>query len=158
MSLSLNGGLAAAVTGPASSSRCDGPASPARAACHAVPSPHILVVDDEAGVRALTSQILARQGYATLEAQSGEEGLLRFLEAPEAVRLVILDLGLPGMDGEECLARLRQVNPAVRVIVVSGRQDEGLRPRLLAAGACAFLTKPFGIHELVEQVAAVLAR
>lgn len=116
-------------------------------------APPILVIDDEPQIRRFLRIALTANGYQVLEAARGREGLE--LVATRAPELVVLDLGLPDMDGEEVLHELRQWSP-VPVIILSVRSDEGQKVRLLDAGADDYVTKPFGIQELVARVRVAL--
>jgi two-component system KDP operon response regulator KdpE len=118
-----------------------------------VQAPTILIVDDEPQIRRFLRIALNANGYAVLEAGRGREGLE--LAATRAPDLVVLDLGLPDMDGEQVLQELRQWS-RVPVIILSVRSDEGQKVRLLDAGADDYVTKPFGIQELVARVRVAL--
>ena len=80
----------------------------------------ILVVDDEQPIRLTVRAILQYRGYKVIEAISGEEGLQKFRAAPQAPDLVLLDLDMPGWDGWETLAQLRQLKPCPPVLLLSG--------------------------------------
>ncbi|WP_108651093.1 response regulator [Dongshaea marina] len=109
----------------------------------------ILVVDDEQAIRTFLRISLRAEGYEVLEAESGEQALVCCTQhAPE---LVLLDLGLPDMDGFEVLSTLRQWSQ-IPVLVVSARSQESEVVRLLEAGANDYVIKPFGIRELLARV------
>jgi DNA-binding response OmpR family regulator len=117
--------------------------------------PHILVVEDEPQVRSALLRALADRGYATSWAATGMAGL------EQAVRdrpdLVLVDLGLPDVDGHEVLRMLRAVSP-VPLIVSTAREDEDDIVRALDAGADDYLVKPFGAGQLDARIRAVLRR
>ncbi len=113
----------------------------------------VLVIDDEPQIRRFLRISLVSQGFAVSEAGTGSEGLTRGLE--DAPDLVLLDLGLPDMDGQVLLDRLR-ARSAVPVIVVSVRGQEGEKVRALDHGANDYVTKPFGIQELLARIRALL--
>ncbi|MDR5904901.1 response regulator transcription factor [Franzmannia qiaohouensis] len=113
----------------------------------------ILVIDDEPQIRRFLRISLVSQGFVVHEAQSGGEGLSLALE--ELPDLVLLDLGLPDMDGQEVLNRLR-ARSQVPVIVVSVRGQETEKVRALDRGANDYVTKPFGIQELLARIRALL--
>jgi two-component system KDP operon response regulator KdpE len=116
---------------------------------------HVLVVDDEAQIRrALTTNLKAR-GFDVDEAVSGEEALL--VAARVRPDLVVLDLGLPGIDGIEVVHGLRGWT-AVPILVLSAREDEAAKVAALDAGADDYVTKPFGMDELLARVRAALRR
>ena len=109
----------------------------------------ILVIDDEFQIRRFLRISLASQGFDVLEAASAEEGLsLARTHQPD---LVLLDLGLPDMDGFDTLQALRTWS-TVPVLVVSVRSSEEEKVRLLEAGAHDYVTKPFGIRELLARI------
>lgn len=118
-----------------------------------VPAPRILVIDDEPHIRKLLDISLRSQGYRTLLAATGSEGLS--LLAGKGADVVILDLGLPDRDGQEVLRALRQWS-RVPVIVLTVRSGEDEKVALLDAGANDYVTKPFGIEELMARIRAFL--
>ncbi|MBS3669291.1 response regulator [Vreelandella boliviensis] len=112
----------------------------------------ILIVDDEQQIRRFLRISLASQGYAVLEAENGEQALAAvYTQAPD---VVLLDLGLPDMDGHEVLQGIRE-HSAVPVIVVSVRDREEEKVLSLDNGANDYVTKPFGIQELLARIRAV---
>jgi two-component system KDP operon response regulator KdpE len=113
----------------------------------------ILIVDDEPQIRKFVDISLRSQGYATSLAATGREGLM--LLATQGADLVILDLGLPDKDGREVLDELRQWSRAP-VIVLTVRSDEDEKVTLLDAGANDYVTKPFGVGELMARIRAFL--
>lgn len=113
----------------------------------------ILVVEDEAQIRKFLHISFQAHGYTVLESRLGEVGLETC--ASHQPDVVILDLGLPDMDGQQFLERLREWS-AVPVIVLSVRASETEKVRALDAGANDYVTKPFGINELIARVRAVL--
>lgn len=118
-----------------------------------IPPVCILMVDDEPQIRKFVDISLRSQGYATLLTASGQEGLM--LLASKGADLVILDLGLPDRDGKDVLAELRQWSD-VPVVVLTVRSDESEKVALLDAGANDYITKPFGVDELLARIRAVL--
>ena len=114
----------------------------------------LLVVDDEPSIRRLLRTSLAAQGYHVLEAATGRSAL--DLVAREAPEVVLLDLGLPDMDGLEVIRRLRASGAKVPVIVLSSRGDERGKVEALDLGADDYVTKPFGIGELVARIRTAL--
>ncbi len=115
----------------------------------------VLVIDDEESARRAVAQGLRAAGAEVLEAADGEAGLSIALGG--GVDLVVLDLRLPGMDGETVLATLRR-SSAVPVIVVSSKRHEDDRVGVLDLGADDYLVKPFTIRELEARIRAVLRR
>lgn len=113
----------------------------------------ILVIDDEPEIRRLIDISLRSQGYSTLLAATAQEGLT--LLASKGANLVILDLGLPDMDGRDVLRELRQW-ARLPVIVLTVRAGEEEKVALLDAGANDYVTKPFGVEELMARIRAFL--
>jgi two-component system KDP operon response regulator KdpE len=118
-----------------------------------VASAKILVVDDEAAIRRYLRVALGAQGYEVVEASSGEEALQAVVNRrPD---LVILDLGLPDIDGVEVTRRLREWSQ-IPVLVLSVRDAESDKIAALDAGADDYLTKPFGTGELMARIRVAL--
>ena len=114
---------------------------------------HILVVEDEAQLTRHIVRALERHGHIASAVHDGVEGLREALAAvPD---LVVLDLNLPGMDGMEVLAGLRQGNSPARVIILTARGEVENRVKGLKAGADDYLSKPFSLDELVARVDAL---
>jgi two-component system KDP operon response regulator KdpE len=118
-------------------------------------SGRILVVDDEVEIRRALRTGLGYQGYDVQAVASGEEALERM--AAWRPDVVLLDLGLPGADGFEVLSRMRRLGRAA-VIVVSVMPGEKDKVRALDLGADDYVTKPFGMDELLARIRAVLRR
>ncbi len=113
----------------------------------------ILVIDDEPQIRKFLRISLASQGYKVLEAGTGAEGLAQAaLSKPD---LVVLDLGLPDMDGQQVLRELREW-ATTPVLVLSVRASEGQKVEALDGGANDYVTKPFGIQEFLARVRVLL--
>jgi len=117
-----------------------------------VPAAKILVVDDNAAVVDVLVACLHEEGYKVLGALTGEGGLKGFiLSRPD---LVLLDVSLAGgMDGVEVLKRIRLINPAAKVVMVTGHRDAALARETLEHGALAYVDKPFDIAYLKRVVA-----
>jgi len=115
----------------------------------------ILIIDDDRAIRKLLEVELAAAGYHPIGIATGKEGLNR--AAIEAPALVLLDLGLPDMDGKEFLSHFRQWNQSP-VIVLSARSGEAEKIAALEGGCDDYLTKPFGTGELLARIKAALRR
>jgi len=115
----------------------------------------ILVVEDEQAIADLVRAYLRRDGFDVVWSSSGEQALEELSRHP--VRLVVLDLGLPGIDGFEVCRRLRS-RTGVPILILSARDDEVDRVAGLEAGADDYVTKPFSPRELVARVKAILRR
>ena len=113
----------------------------------------VLVIDDEPPIRKLLRMGLTTQGYETLEAPNGKTALELLAQNPA---LIILDLGLPDIQGHELLRTIRGRNEAVPIVVLSSRGDEAGKVQALDLGADDYLTKPFGMDELLARLRAAL--
>jgi two-component system KDP operon response regulator KdpE len=113
----------------------------------------VLVVDDEPPIRKLLRMGLSAQGYDVLDAPNGKTALELLDEKPN---LVILDLGLPDIDGLELLRRIRHRQEGLPVVVLSSRGDEAGKVAALDLGADDYVTKPFGMDELLARMRAAL--
>jgi len=117
--------------------------------------PRILLIEDEPEIRRFLRTSLSTQGYRVLEAVTGADGLA--LAAQQMPDMVLLDLGLPDMDGLVLLKRLREWSK-VPVIILSARGHERQKVDALDAGADDYLTKPFGLGELLARLRVALRR
>jgi two-component system, OmpR family, KDP operon response regulator KdpE len=113
----------------------------------------VLVIDDEPPIRKLLRMGLSTQGYEILEASNGKTALEKLSEGPA---LIILDLGLPDIQGHDLLRAIRARNEAVPIVVLSSRGDEAGKVQALDLGADDYLTKPFGMDELLARLRAAL--
>jgi two-component system KDP operon response regulator KdpE len=113
----------------------------------------VLVVDDEPPIRKLLRMGLSTQGYEILEAANGKAALELMARDPG---LVILDLGLPDIQGHELLRMIRGRNERVPIVVLSSRGDEAGKVQALDLGADDYVTKPFGMDELLARMRAAL--
>lgn len=113
----------------------------------------VLVIDDEPPIRKLLRMGLATQGYQVIEAPNARKALELLAEEPD---IVILDLGLPDMQGMDVLRSIREKNDGVPVVVLSSRADETAKVQALDFGADDYVTKPFGINELLARMRAAL--
>ncbi|MCA1373743.1 MULTISPECIES: response regulator transcription factor [Bradyrhizobium] len=113
----------------------------------------VLVIDDEPPIRKLLRMGLTTQGYEILEAPNGKTALEKLGEEPA---LIILDLGLPDVQGHELLRTIRARNDGVPIVVLSSRGDEAGKVQALDLGADDYLTKPFGMEELLARLRAAL--
>ncbi|MBV9044450.1 MAG: response regulator transcription factor [Alphaproteobacteria bacterium] len=114
----------------------------------------ILVVDDEPPIRRFLRTSLTAQGYEVVEAADGQRAL--DLMRRNAVALIVLDLGLPGIDGFEVIRRTREGGSTVPIVVLSARTDEAGKVRALDLGADDYVSKPFGTDELLARVRTAL--
>jgi two-component system KDP operon response regulator KdpE len=114
----------------------------------------VLIVDDEPAIRRFLRTSLTAQGHDTLEAEDGTTA--RELMRRNRVDILVLDLGLPDIDGFQLITELRERGSLIPIIVLSSRTDEGGKVRALDLGADDYVTKPFGIDELLARIRAAL--
>jgi two-component system, cell cycle sensor histidine kinase and response regulator CckA len=112
----------------------------------------ILLVDDEQFVRELGERILTNAGYTVLGAGDGLDAREVFRREKDRISLVILDLVMPSMGGQECLKELRKIDPEVKILIASGYAGDTELPESLTADSVGFVSKPFRIRELLRQV------
>lgn len=117
------------------------------------PAHKILVVDDEPPIRKLLRMGLGAEGYQVIEAPKGAVALELLADKPD---LIILDLGLPDTQGLELLRILRERSEGVPIVVLSSRGDEAAKVEALDIGADDYVTKPFGMKELLARIRAAL--
>jgi two-component system KDP operon response regulator KdpE len=115
--------------------------------------PTILVVDDEAQIRKFLRIALEAHGFTVREAETGSQGVAR--AATDTPDLVILDLGLPDLDGKDVIGRIREWSN-LPILILSVRQAEAEKIAALDAGASDYVVKPFGVGELMARVRALL--
>ena len=108
----------------------------------------VLVIDDEPPIRKLLRMGLTTQGYEILEAPNGKAALELLAQNPA---LIILDLGLPDIQGHDLLRTIRARNESVPIVVLSSRGDEAGKVQALDLGADDYVTKPFGMDELLAR-------
>jgi two-component system, OmpR family, KDP operon response regulator KdpE len=111
----------------------------------------VLVIDDEPPIRKLLRMGLGTQGYHTIDAPNGRAALDLMSNNPD---LVILDLGLPDIQGHELLRMIRARNESIPIVVLSSRGDEAGKVQALDLGADDYVTKPFGMDELLARMRA----
>jgi CheY-like chemotaxis protein len=117
----------------------------------------VLVADDEETVRVIAARMLEAMGFAVVPACDGRECVAKFRADPAGFRLVLLDLTMPHLDGEEAFRELRQARPDVRVLLMSGYTEQEVTTRFQGKGLAGFLQKPFHMTTLQAKVREVLA-
>jgi two-component system KDP operon response regulator KdpE len=117
--------------------------------------PRILIIDDEQAIRRFLHTVLSSEDFSLHEAENGHAGLAA--AATFKPDIILLDLGLPDLDGIEVITRLREWS-LVPIIVLSVREHENDKVAALNAGADDYLTKPFGVGELLARIKAALRR
>ena len=131
------------------------PAPAPETASAPLPRAVILVVDDDETVRAVTRRMLELSGFTVLLAADGAEAVALYRERP-GIDLVLLDLTMPAMDGEETFRELRRLDPGVRVILTSGYSEQDAADRFAGTGLAGFIQKPYRPQDLIEKVRAAL--
>jgi PAS domain S-box-containing protein len=116
----------------------------------------VLVVEDQEDVKMLACRVLQGAGYRVLSASGGEEALRMALQTEGPIDLLLTDLVMPGMDGQEVASKIALQRPATKILMMSGYTDTVLSARNMIEQGAAFLQKPFTAHRLVEKVREVL--
>ncbi|HOW58696.1 MAG TPA: response regulator [Candidatus Omnitrophota bacterium] len=109
----------------------------------------ILIIDDEPEICSMVTEFLIDAGYAAFYALNGPEGLSMIEKnLPD---LLLLDIGMPGMDGLELMREVHEKYPSLSVIVLTGHKDTDTVKRMLEYGVCEYLTKPINLETLLDQ-------
>ena len=116
----------------------------------------ILLVDDEEFIRELGKTFLTRAGYTVIAAANGPMALETYSRRSDEIALVILDMIMPEMGGEQCLEEILAINRDAKIVVASGAAIEGRRKEIIGSGARGFLSKPFQLTEMLKKVRDVL--
>ena len=111
----------------------------------------VLVVDDEESIREIARRVLTRSGFEVVTASNGDEAVEIFSKDSD-FDVVLLDLTMPGMSSAECMRRLREMKPDVRIVVASGYADGETVTEVMRAGADRFVQKPFHPLKLVAEL------
>jgi len=115
---------------------------------------NILVIDDDEFMLSTTCSLLNVAGFETIRTADGPQGIELYRQRKPAA--VLLDLGLPSMDGLQVLKKICQIDPGAKVIVVTGYASEAAAQAARAIGAAAFIPKPFGLNDLIKNIETVL--
>jgi two-component system, cell cycle sensor histidine kinase and response regulator CckA len=118
----------------------------------------VLLADDEEPVLLVAQAILERLGFGVLTASSGLEAVALYRAHGSGISLALLDVNMPGMDGEQALRALREVNPGVRVILSSGYTPEEIASQLTEAPPNGYIQKPFKVEDLRQALEDALAQ
>lgn len=116
----------------------------------------ILVVDDEFLIRHMLTDIFTSVNFQVITAVDGMDGVTRFREQQNEFDLVILDMVMPVMDGEQAFYKIRQINPSQKVLICSGYNNIDDVGAMINSGAIGLLPKPFNLRELFEVVSSHL--
>ena len=120
-------------------------------------SPWILLVDDEEIVLDVGAQMLEKIGYSVFKAKNGKSAVDIFRENRERIRLVILDLAMPEMDGESAFELLKEIQPEVKILISSGGDLADSVGDQLRYGCSGFIQKPFNISSLSRKVEEIIS-
>jgi signal transduction histidine kinase/CheY-like chemotaxis protein len=116
----------------------------------------VLVIDDEASIRTITSQTLQAFGYRVLTATDGADGVAMYATMENEVAVVLTDMMMPVMDGAATIRALKRINPAVKIIAASGLNASGRGPQISPAQMKHFLTKPYTAETLLKALRTIL--
>jgi CheY-like chemotaxis protein len=119
-------------------------------------SENVLLVDDEAMILDVGTRMLEHLGYQVFPAASGHEAIQVFEAKRGGIDLVILDMIMPNLSGEETYARLKSMEPGVKVLLASGYSLDDQASEILKQGCSGFIQKPFNLEELSEKIRSVL--
>jgi len=116
----------------------------------------VLVADDEAGVRALAQHILERAGFRVVTAADGREALALYKRHGREIRLVVLDMTMPHLSGEDCFLALRELDPNAKIVMTSGYSEQEVVAHFVGKGLAGFLQKPYKADLLLGKVRDIL--
>ncbi len=117
----------------------------------------ILLADDEDSIRSMGRRLLERAGFEVVVAADGREAIDLFVSRRAEVRLVVLDMTMPHLDGEACYRELRRVDPTIKVIMTSGYSEQEVTNRFVGKGLAGFVQKPYKASELLSAIRNALA-
>lgn len=123
----------------------------------ALVSPKLLVIDDESSIREVVSDILQAKGFTIYQAATGEDGIAQVQEHHDEIDLVLLDMKMPGLSGDETLERLHQIQPSLKVVLSSGYTESDIGAKLVRNQAIDFLPKPYSQEQLLHTIQRALA-
>jgi signal transduction histidine kinase/ActR/RegA family two-component response regulator len=116
----------------------------------------ILIVEDEDSLREILKDVLVPLGYEIIEARDGEEAVHIYEESAPSVDLIILDIGMPKLQGDEVYQKIREIDPEASVLVASGYLEHDIKSKLLSLGVKEFLQKPYSLKEVALTVRKIL--
>ena len=131
-------------------------AAAVKAAEHAATGETVLVVEDEPVVRGVILEMLAEQGYRTLQAFDGPSGL-KILRGRERIDLLVTDVGLPGINGRQLADQARETRPALKVLFITGYAESMVNPEGFLQPGMEMITKPFDLDHLAQRIRAMVS-
>jgi CheY-like chemotaxis protein len=137
---------------PAAVPETEAPGEPAAGEITIVPRGTILIVDDEETVQAVAARMLEALGFGVLLASDGVQALKVYAEKRASITAVLMDLTMPHLDGEETFRELRRLDPQVRVLLMSGYNEQDAIARFVGKGLAGFIQKPFNVNDLKESL------
>jgi CheY-like chemotaxis protein len=131
-------------------------ASTARKVGQAASGKTVLVIEDEAVVRAVVIEMLAEQGYRTLEAVDGPTGV-KILRSSERIDMLVTDIGLPGMNGRQVADQARETRPGLRILFITGYAESAAISEGFLQPGMELITKPFDLDHLAQRIRAMIS-
>jgi DNA-binding NtrC family response regulator len=116
----------------------------------------VLAVDDEEDIRSFIQDVLQSHGYRVLSAAAGSQALGIYAEHWREIALVILDLVMPGMGGEDVFLKMKAINPGIKALLSTGYNQDGRAGRIIAQGISGFIQKPYDFASLLTILRRVL--
>jgi CheY-like chemotaxis protein len=116
----------------------------------------VLVAEDEDSVREVTVSTLEKHGYEALAAEDGADAVALYAQNKDKIKVVLMDMMMPIMDGEASIGTIRKINPGVKIIAVSGLAEKDKLAKIADIGVHAFLPKPYNAERLLKTIYEVL--
>jgi PAS domain S-box-containing protein len=116
----------------------------------------VLLVDDEESIRSMGRHMLERAGFEVITAANGREAVDVFEQRHREIRLVVLDMTMPHLDGEACFRELRRISPTVKVVMTSGYNEQDVINRFVGKGLAGFIQKPYKSSDLIPKLREIL--
>ena len=116
----------------------------------------IFVVDDEEDIRSFISEVLKSHGYRVLLAANGHQAIEMFKKKNRDIDLVILDMVMPGMGGEEAFLKMKAINPRIRALLSTGYSQDRRVSDILSKGVSGFIQKPYDFNKLLAKIRQIL--
>ncbi|MCK4727988.1 MAG: response regulator, partial [Desulfobacterales bacterium] len=118
----------------------------------------VLLVDDKQGIREVGQELLEAMGYRVLIAKDGKEAVEVYKKNQDNIDIVLLDIVMPNMGGGEAYDRMKEINPGIKVLLLSGYSTDGQATEILKRGCDGFIQKPFTMRELSRKIGEILEK